>query len=41
MKCNAIFRLPAPSKGEDEDVRVATERGLKIYYSREDIPSIE
>ena len=37
-KCDAILRLPGASKGADEDVRVATERGLKIYYSLEDVP---
>ena len=37
-KCDAVLRLPGPSKGADEDVRVATERGLKIYYRLEDIP---
>jgi hypothetical protein len=38
-KCDAIFRIPGASKGADEDVRVATERGLKIYYRLDDIPS--
>jgi hypothetical protein len=38
-KCDAVFRIPGASKGADEDVRVATERGLKIYYRFEDIPS--
>ncbi|MHA4842877.1 hypothetical protein ACX0G7_01875 [Flavitalea antarctica] len=37
-KCDAILRLPGASKGADEDVRVATERGLKIYYSLEEVP---
>lgn len=37
-KCDAVLRLQGASKGADEDVRVATERGLKIYYSVEDIP---
>ena len=37
-KCDAVLRLPGASKGADEDVRVATERGLKIYYRLEDIP---
>lgn len=39
QKCDAILRLPGVSKGADEDVRVATERGLKIYYGLEDIPN--
>ena len=37
-KCDAVLRLPGSSKGADEDVRIATERGLKIYYRLEDIP---
>ena len=37
-KCDAVLRLPGASKGADEDVRLATERGLKIYYRLEDIP---
>ena len=37
-KCDAILRLEGVSKGADEDVRIAKERGLKIYYKIEDIP---
>lgn len=37
-KCDAVLRLQGVSKGADEDVRVATERGLKIYYNVEDVP---
>jgi len=37
-KCDAVLRLPGSSKGADEDVRIAKERGLKIYYRLEDIP---
>ena len=37
-KCDAVLRLSGESKGADEDVRIAKERGLKIYYSLEDIP---
>ena len=40
-KCDAVLRLPGASKGADEDVRVATERGLKIYYRLEDVPNAE
>ena len=40
-KCDAILRLAGESKGADEDVRVATERGLKIYYSLEDVPNAD
>ena len=37
-KCDAVLRIEGASKGADEDVRIAKERGLKIYYSIEDVP---
>lgn len=36
-KCDAVLRLPGESKGADEDVRIAKERGLKVYYSLEEV----
>jgi len=41
MKCDAVLRLEGASKGADEDVRIAKERGLKIYYRLEDVPMAE
>jgi hypothetical protein len=38
QKCDAVLRLEGASKGADEDVRIAKERGLKIYYRLEDVP---
>ena len=38
LKCDAVLRLEGKSKGADEDVRIAQERGLKIYYRLEDVP---
>ena len=38
-KCDAVLRIEGASKGADEDVRIARERGLKIYYRVEDVPS--
>ena len=38
LKCDAVLRLEGASKGADEDVRIAKERGLKIYYRLEDVP---
>ena len=38
LKCDAILRLEGASKGADEDVRIAKERGLQVYYKIEDIP---
>lgn len=37
-KCDAILRIDGISKGADEDVRIAKEKGLKIYYHIEDVP---
>lgn len=37
-KCDAVLRLEGASKGADEDVRLAKERGLKIFYSLDKIP---
>jgi hypothetical protein len=37
-KCDAVLRLPGDSKGADNDVRLATELGIPVYYRLEDIP---
>lgn len=37
-KCDAVLRIKGASKGADEDVRIAKERGLKVFYSLEEIP---
>ena len=37
-KCDAVLRLEGASRGADEDVRIAKERGLKVYYRVEDVP---
>jgi len=41
QKCDAVLRLEGESKGADEDVRIAKERGLKIYYRLEDVPDAD
>jgi hypothetical protein len=41
LKCDAVLRMEGASKGADEDVRIARERGLKIYYSLEEVPAAE
>jgi hypothetical protein len=40
-KCDAILRLEGASKGADNDVKIALERGLKVYYRLEDVPLAE
>jgi hypothetical protein len=37
--CDAVLRLPGDSKGADEDVRVARERGLPVYFDIAEIPA--
>jgi hypothetical protein len=37
-KCDAVLRINGASKGADEDVRIARERGLKVFYSLEEVP---
>ena len=41
LKCDAVLRLKGASKGADEDVRIAKERGLKVYFSLDDVPQAE
>src|SRR5262245_6852552 len=36
-KCDAVLRLPGASSGADNDVRIAKERGLKVFYSLDEI----
>jgi hypothetical protein len=38
-KCDAVLRLAGASSGADNDVKIATELGLKVYYKLEDILS--
>lgn len=35
-KCDAVLRLEGASKGADEDVRLARELGLKVFFSLEE-----
>ena len=37
-RCDAVLRIDGASKGADEDVRLARERGLPVYFGVEDIP---
>jgi hypothetical protein len=41
QRCDAVLRLPGHSKGADNDVRLATERGLPIYHRLQDVPGVE
>ena len=37
-KCDAVLRIPGESNGADQDVAVAKELGLKIFYHLDEIP---
>lgn len=37
-RCDAVLRLPGASKGADEDVRLARQRGLPVYFDLAEVP---
>ena len=37
-KCDAVLRLAGASKGADEDVKKAKEKGLNVYYTLDEVP---
>jgi hypothetical protein len=39
-KCDGVLRLPGASKGADNDVRLARERGLPVFERLEDVPGV-
>jgi type III secretory pathway component EscU len=40
QRCDAVLRIEGQSKGADEDVRLARQRGLPVYFNIEEVPSI-
>lgn len=36
--CDAVLRLPGESRGADQDVAIARERGIPVYTSLAEIP---
>lgn len=40
-RCDGVLRLPGASKGADEDVRLAHELGLHVWYSLDEVPGCE
>lgn len=36
--CEGVLRLPGASSGADNDVRIARERGIPVWYRLEDVP---
>jgi hypothetical protein len=39
-RCDAVLRIEGASKGADEDVRIAKERGLPVWFGLEDVPAV-
>jgi hypothetical protein len=37
-RCDGVLRLPGASKGADEDVRLANDRGLLVWHSVAEVP---
>jgi hypothetical protein len=37
--CDAVLRLPGPSTGADNDVKIAQERGIPVYYDIAEVPT--
>jgi hypothetical protein len=40
-KCDGVLRLPGASSGADNDVRIATERGIPVWFDLTEIPPAE
>lgn len=40
QRCDAVLRLPGDSRGADQDVRIARERGLPVYFSLAEVPGV-
>lgn len=38
--CDAVLRLPGESRGADQDVAIARERGLPVYTSLAEVPGV-
>ena len=38
LRCDAVLRIEGASAGADEDVRIAKEKGIAVYYNLQDIP---
>lgn len=38
--CDGVLRLEGASKGADNDVKIAKERGIPVYYNLQDVPGV-
>ena len=39
--CDAVLRLEGESRGADNDVKIARERGIPVYHRLEDVPGCD
>lgn len=40
QRCDAVLRLAGESRGADQDVAIALDRGIPVYYSLDQVPGI-
>lgn len=40
QRCDAVLRLPGESRGADQDVAIARERGIPVYTALRDVPGV-
>ncbi|MFB2550947.1 DUF4406 domain-containing protein [Ensifer soli] len=40
MLCDGVLRLPGASKGADNDVRIARERGIPVWFDLNEVPGV-
>jgi hypothetical protein len=38
QRCDAVLRIPGESKGADQDVEIARQRGMPVFFRLEDVP---
>ena len=38
QRCDGVLRLPGASTGADQDVAIARERGIPVWFRLEDVP---
>jgi hypothetical protein len=38
--CDGVLRLPGASTGADNDVKIAMERGVPVWYDLNDVPGV-
>jgi len=39
-RCDAVLRVQGESKGADQDVALARERGLPVFFKLEEVPGV-